>query len=347
LRRLTQALVRGGAAAGQYAERRARWQREHDTIVASLRAAEANAPRSGAVDPLYLCRCLREIMPADTIYIDETVVYANLVQAHLPWTMPQSFFRTPTGLGQGLGVGLGVKLAAPDRPVVVLTGDGSFLYSPALAAFGAAKANKLPILALIFNNREYKSMKRNHLALYPNGLAKQTGIHHGNKIDSLDYAELAKAFGGFGRRVEDAADLPGAIDEASPRSTPDDRDLDVCWRARMASTHGPADRSRRRRPLGVRLWIADVATRLRLSRPDRSAVDRRASRVVRLLVRAPWHAGKAGPCAGARSRRRLPRHRVPGCGRQAGRDRGLSACARAGDHGLSRIRPAGAPQSRS
>lgn len=214
LRRLTQALVRGGAVASQYAERRARWQREHNTIVASLRAEEDNAPRSGAVHPFYLCGCLREIMPADTIYIDETVVYANIVQAHLPWTMPQSFFRTPTGLGQGLGVGLGVKLAAPDRPVVVLTGDGSFLYSPALAAFGAAKANKLPILALIFNNREYKSMKRNHLALYPNGLAKETGIHHGNKIDSLDYAELAKAFGGFGRRVEDAADLPGAIKEA-------------------------------------------------------------------------------------------------------------------------------------
>ena len=50
-------------------------------------------------------------------------------------------------------------------------------------------------------------MKRNHLALYPNGLAKQTGLHHGNKVDSLDYAEIAKAFGGFGRRVDDAADL--------------------------------------------------------------------------------------------------------------------------------------------
>ena len=214
LRRLTEALTRAGANAAHYQERRARWRSEHDKIVDGLRAEEAKAPQSGLVDPLTLCARLREIMPVDTIYIDETVVYGNIVQAHLPWSVPQSFFRTPTGLGQALGMGLGVKLAAPDRPVVVLTGDGSFLYNPSLAAFGASKANKLPILTIIFNNREYKSMKRNHLALYPNGLAKQTGLHHGNKVDSLDYAEIAKAFGGFGRRVDDAADLAKAIKDA-------------------------------------------------------------------------------------------------------------------------------------
>jgi acetolactate synthase-1/2/3 large subunit len=98
--------------------------------------------------------------------------------------------------------------------VVVLTGDGSFLYNPALAALGASKANELPLLVIVFNNNEYKSMKRNHLALYPNGLAKQTGIHHGNKVDSLDYAEIAALFGGFGKRVDDATDLRGAIKDA-------------------------------------------------------------------------------------------------------------------------------------
>jgi acetolactate synthase-1/2/3 large subunit len=67
---------------------------------------------------------------------------------------------------------------------------------------------------IVFNNHEYKSMKRNHLALYPNGLAKQTGIHHGNKVDTLDYAELAHSFGGFGRRVDDGAALGAAITDA-------------------------------------------------------------------------------------------------------------------------------------
>src|SRR5581483_8617208 len=127
---------------------------------------------------------------------------------------PQSFFRTPTGLGQSFGLALGIKLAAKERPVALLTGDGSFLYNPSLPALGAARENKLPLLIVVFNNREYKSMKRNHLDYYPNGLAKQTGIHHGVRTDSPDFAEVAPLFGGFGRRVDDGAALAEAIEDA-------------------------------------------------------------------------------------------------------------------------------------
>jgi acetolactate synthase-1/2/3 large subunit len=94
-------------------------------------------------------------------------------------------------------VALGTKLAARERPVVLLTGDGSFLYNPVLPALGAAQANELPILVIVFNNHEYKSMRRNHLELYPHGVAKQSKIHFGNKVDSLDYAELANLVGGY------------------------------------------------------------------------------------------------------------------------------------------------------
>jgi acetolactate synthase-1/2/3 large subunit len=214
LMRLAAALERTGATAARHEARRKYWRHEHDRIAATLRSAEAAAPASGPVDPRYLCKCLRDAMPDDAIFIDETVIYAAVLQAHLSWNRPQSFFRTPAGLGQGLGMALGIKLAARERPVVLLTGDGSFLYNPALAAFGAASANALPTLTIILNNREYGSMKRNHLALYPAGLAKQTGIHHGTTVNSLDYSEVSRTFGGFGRRVTDAADLADAIRQA-------------------------------------------------------------------------------------------------------------------------------------
>ena len=45
----------------------------------------------------------------------------------LPFTTPHSFFRGFGGLGQGLGIALGMKLAAPERPVTLLIGDGGFL----------------------------------------------------------------------------------------------------------------------------------------------------------------------------------------------------------------------------
>jgi len=211
LRRLTQALAAGGATAAQYNVRRAHWKGEHDKLVARLREAEAKAPATGAVDPLYLCALMRELMPKDAIYIDETIVYGSIVQQHMPFNAPQTFFRTPTGLGQSLGLGLGIKLAARKRPVAVLTGDGAFLYNPVLAALGAAKTNELPLLVIVFNNNEYKSMKRNHLDHYPQGLGKQTGIHHGVKVDGFDFASLAGLFGGAGRRVEKAEELRGAL----------------------------------------------------------------------------------------------------------------------------------------
>ena len=130
LRCLINALSDGSASPPQVDERRARWRIAHDTFLNGLREAEAKAPRTGPVDPLILCEQLRAVMPKDTIYVDETVTYGTTVHQHLSWNLPQSFFRTPTGLGQGLGVALGVKLAAQTRPVVLLTGDGSFLYNP-------------------------------------------------------------------------------------------------------------------------------------------------------------------------------------------------------------------------
>lgn len=153
-------------------------------------SADDRTNRSG-----FRCACLREIMPADMVYIDETVVYGNVVQTHLPWTRPQSFFRTPAGLGQALGV----KFAAPARPAVALASDGSFLYNPALSAFSASKANKLPLLVIVFNNREYRSMRRNHLALYPNGVAKEpesitvTGSIHRFTLSLLAHSTVLEA----------------------------------------------------------------------------------------------------------------------------------------------------------
>src|SRR4029079_9072674 len=111
---------RAALAPAQSDERRPRGGTAHETFVSSLRKAEADAPQTGPVDPLFLCNCLRNVMPPDTIYVDETVTYGTTVHQNLSWTLPQSFFRTPTGLGQGLGVALGVKLAARERPVVLL-----------------------------------------------------------------------------------------------------------------------------------------------------------------------------------------------------------------------------------
>ncbi len=214
LRLLVAAAKAGGIDAAHYAERRARWRREHDRIALAERAAEAEAARGDKIDPLALVGALRAAMPADAVYVEETITHAGLLQQRLPWDRAQSFFRPGGGLGQGLGMALGVKLALKDRPVAALIGDGSFLYNPVVQALGAAQNYALPILIVVCDNRQYRAMQTGHLHHYPDGVAQSADLWHGVHIDGPDYSELGKPFGFYGRRVERPAELQPALADA-------------------------------------------------------------------------------------------------------------------------------------
>jgi len=214
LRLLAEAARAGGVATGKYAERRARWQGEYNTLAAAERAAEDKAKSADSIDPLALVGALREAMPADTAFVEETITHSALLQQHLPWNAPRSFFRAGGGLGQGLGVALGVKLGLPNRPVAALLGDGSFLYNPVVQALGASRDAGLPILIVVLNNRQYRAMQAGHLHHYPDGVAKDADIWHGVHIDGPDYAELGRPFGFPGWKIDKPGALKGAIDGA-------------------------------------------------------------------------------------------------------------------------------------
>jgi acetolactate synthase I/II/III large subunit len=217
LKLLAEAVRSAGVTAQKTAERRERWRREHDTMVAAELAAEQKATQSGngnLIEPLALIGALREGMPENTVYVEETIMHSQALQQHLPWTQPQSYFRVGGGLGQGTGYALGVKLAAPDRPVALIVGDGSFLYNPVVQALGASRGSNLPVLMIVMNNRKYAAMQKGHLHHYPDGVAMGADMYHGVHIDGPDYAELAKPFGLHGQKVEKAGELKGAISSA-------------------------------------------------------------------------------------------------------------------------------------
>jgi acetolactate synthase-1/2/3 large subunit len=99
-------------------------------------------------------------------------------------------------------------MAAPNRPVVLLVGDGTFLYNPIVQALAAAKDNNLPILIVIFNNRKYLSMKLNHLRAYPDGVAVKHGIFHGVDLDTQPPLQrFGEPFGMHGAEVSKLVEL--------------------------------------------------------------------------------------------------------------------------------------------
>lgn len=208
------AAARSGIDPALVAERRARHAAAHarqDEIrLATVKKAKTRRP----IAPEWLCHALSETLPADTVYVDETVSNRGAVETHLRNQGQGSFLQVRGALGQCLGHALGAKIALGGRTVAALVGDGSFLYNPVTQSLGYAAQANLPTLIVVFNNNEYRAMRETHLDYYPNGVAKQHKLFYGGPLGGPDYATLGAPFGAWGRKVEDPAELPAAIREA-------------------------------------------------------------------------------------------------------------------------------------
>lgn len=188
----------------------------HAAYASATAAIEARAATADGIDPVLVVSTLRDLLAGDDpIVVDETITHSRVVQRHLLRDTPDSYFYVQGGLGQGIAVALGVKLAAPQRPVVLTVGDGAFLYNPVIPSLAASRANRLPLLIVIFNNRKYLSMQMNHLRFYPDGAAVQTGEFLGVDLDGQpDLARFAEPFGMHPESVEHRDELAPALGRA-------------------------------------------------------------------------------------------------------------------------------------
>jgi benzoylformate decarboxylase len=96
--------------------------------------------------------------PADTLWVSEAGSNEIAITSAIRPANPLSHL---TAAGEGLGFGLpaavGAQLAAPDRPVVALMGDGSMHY--AITALWTAAHYKIPLTIVVASNAEYGILK--------------------------------------------------------------------------------------------------------------------------------------------------------------------------------------------
>jgi len=214
LRLLTAALRAQGLDGEVVAQRRARWRSAHEEWQDGLAKAEGEAAAAPTITPPLVMKVLRDVLPRECCIVDETIVHQTEIREHLMWDDPLTFFRAPSGLGQGLGYALGVKLALPDRAVAVTIGDGSLMYNPLVPTLGLSAEQDLPLLILVFNNSQYAVMKHFHKRFYPDGTAVSDDDYYGVNIKGPDYEQAARMVGGYCQRVEAPADLPAAVEAA-------------------------------------------------------------------------------------------------------------------------------------
>jgi benzoylformate decarboxylase len=168
-------------------------------------AADAERDRT-PISPAYLMRTLARLLPADAVVVDESASSLPHVLRQLPFATPGSFFGSKTGtLGWAMGAAIGIKLACPERPVVVTIGDGSVMYAP--QALWTAAHYRLPITYVVVNNASYAILKGGMMSLQLPSAKR--GIFPGmDLVDPLvDHVGLARALGARAERVDKPGDL--------------------------------------------------------------------------------------------------------------------------------------------
>ena len=122
------------------------------------------------------------------------------------------YFRNPGSAGGwGPGAALGVKLGMPDKDVVMVTGDGFYMFGAPNAAIWSARQYRAPFLSVVFQNRSYSTGTRATAALYPDGYAVRSGLEGGYFDPPIDLAKEAEAAGAYAETVRDPAQVLPAL----------------------------------------------------------------------------------------------------------------------------------------
>jgi acetolactate synthase-1/2/3 large subunit len=202
-----------GRESAHVEERRARLIRRSAELHAEWQAEAEQAGRGNKNTLAWLNHCLREVIDRDTIVISEY----SFRQEHCPLETPGSLFAVSAagGLGWGLGASLGAKLAAPNRQVLSVLGDGAYMFANPTACHYVAQMQKLPVLTVIYNNALYGAVRRATLDMYGKGVAAQGDGRLLADLPAPNFEKIVAAHDGHGERVERPSDLPAALRRAA------------------------------------------------------------------------------------------------------------------------------------
>ena len=162
------------------------------------------------IHPASIAACLNELKAENAIIVNELGLPVN----QLNLTQPRSYFGglLSGGLGFGRGAALGAKLAAPEREVIAIVGDGSYMFGNPLPFHYVGRAESLATLTIICNNQTWFAVKRATLDVYPEGRAAKANVMPLTELKpSPDYEKVIETCGGHGEKVEKPFDLMPAL----------------------------------------------------------------------------------------------------------------------------------------
>ncbi|MCK6449465.1 MAG: thiamine pyrophosphate-dependent enzyme [Alphaproteobacteria bacterium] len=156
-----------------------------------------------------MVEAVRRVFPPEALVAIDTgahrILASQLWEAYEPRTVLQS-----TGLctmGCALPLAIGARLAAPERPAVVLTGDGGLLM--VLGELATLAELRIPLTIVVFVDAS--------LALIEMKQRSRQLPNHGVDFARCDFGAIGRAMGGAGETVSDRAGLERVLEAGLAR----------------------------------------------------------------------------------------------------------------------------------
>jgi acetolactate synthase-1/2/3 large subunit len=121
-------------------------------------------------------------------------------------------------MGGAIPLGIGAKLARPERPLMVATGDGCMLMHG--MEFHTAARERVPLVIALMNNQSYGN-------IYYRAAKMGPGPERLTDIPGIDWVAFARSMGGDGERVERPTEIAAAVGRALGASGPYLLDLHI------------------------------------------------------------------------------------------------------------------------
>jgi acetolactate synthase I/II/III large subunit len=157
------------------------------------------------VSALSILKKLREVLPHDSLVTTEVGQCQMWASLHFDVIEPGTFYSS-TGLGTmgfGFPAAVGAKVAAPNRPVLDIAGDGSFNMTE--AALATSVLDNIPVIVVILNNTMLGMVAQWQRLFYQRR-------YNGVKLYGIpDFVKLAEAYRAQGLRVQSVDEFAKAV----------------------------------------------------------------------------------------------------------------------------------------
>lgn len=156
---------------------------------------------------------IRRALPDDAIVIDGMNQVGYWSRIGFPVYQPRTFISPgyQGTLGFELPTGLGAKVAAPERPVVVIAGDGGFMFN--IGELATAVQHDLAVVTILFNDNAYGNVLRTQDEEYG-------GRRIASALHNPDFARIADDFGAIGLKARSPEEIERSLRYALGESRP-------------------------------------------------------------------------------------------------------------------------------